>query len=54
MSKADEYKSHAAECLRLAHEVSDETSKALFVTMAQAWLKLRERVKDHNSRERLS
>ena len=54
LSKTDEYKSQAAECLRLAHEVSDKTSKALFLTMAQAWLRLREHAKDHDSRDRLA
>jgi hypothetical protein len=38
----DEYKAHAAECLRLAEQVKDQAGKSQLVSMAAAWLRLAE------------
>jgi hypothetical protein len=41
----DEYQQRAADCLRVAQETNDPTSKALLLEMAQAWINLAERTK---------
>ena len=38
----EDYLRRAAECLRMAHEVSDLTNKKLLLEMAQTWVKLAE------------
>ena len=45
MSKFEDYKRRAAECLRLAREAADKTNKALLIEMAQTWAKLAEQDK---------
>jgi hypothetical protein len=35
-----EYRAHAAECVRLAHQTSDPQSKRSLLDMARAWLAL--------------
>jgi hypothetical protein len=44
MARADEYRRHAAECLRVAQRVSDPNDKALLVQMAERWRELAEKV----------
>ena len=48
-----DHQRRAAECLRLAHEASDKTNKALLIEMAQTWAKLadqeRARAEDEKS-----
>jgi hypothetical protein len=44
----EEYQQRAADCLRVAQETNDPTSKALLLEMAQAWLNLAERVRPRN------
>jgi hypothetical protein len=39
----EEYQQRAADCLRVAQETVDPTSKALLLEMAQAWINLAER-----------
>jgi hypothetical protein len=39
----EEYQQRAADCLRVAQETEDPTSKALLLEMAQAWINLAER-----------
>jgi hypothetical protein len=41
----EEYQQRAADCLRVAQETNDPTSKALLLEMAQAWINLAERAK---------
>jgi hypothetical protein len=36
----DEYRRHAAECLRIAENLGESRSKAGLIAMAQAWLQL--------------
>ena len=38
----DAYKAHAAECLRLAEQVTDQVGKTKLIDMAAAWLRLAE------------
>jgi hypothetical protein len=45
VSKFDDHKRRAAECLRLAREAADKTNKALLIEMAQTWAKLAEQDK---------
>ena len=45
MSKFEDHKRRAAECLRLAREAADKTNKALLIEMAQTWVKLAEQDK---------
>ena len=40
MSKADDYRRRAAECLRLARTASDKTNRALLLEMAETWIAL--------------
>jgi hypothetical protein len=40
--KFQDHQRRAAECLRLAHEASDKTNKALLIEMARTWAKLAE------------
>ena len=42
MPPGDEYKRHAAECLRLASLVNDVENRAALLSMAQAWSRLAE------------
>jgi hypothetical protein len=46
VSKFDDHKRRAAECLRLAREATDKTNKTLLIEMAQTWAKLAEQVKN--------
>jgi hypothetical protein len=45
LSKFEDHKRRAAECLRLAREAVDKTNKALLIEMAQTWAKLAEQDK---------
>ena len=42
MSDFKNYQKRAADCLRLAQEVSDPTNKAMLLEMAQTWVNLAE------------
>src|SRR5207244_3231178 len=37
---ADEYRRHAAECLRIAEDVINSQSRNLLIHMSQSWLRL--------------
>ena len=45
MSKFEDHRRRAAECLRLAREAADKTNRALLIEMAQTWAKLAEQDK---------
>ena len=45
MSKFEDHKRRAAECLRLARGAVDKTNKALLIEMAQTWARLAEQDK---------
>jgi hypothetical protein len=52
MGRAEQYRHHAAECLRLARQTRDPTEKDLLLGMAEAWRRLAEHVKktsDHDA-----
>jgi hypothetical protein len=42
MNSANEYRSNAEDCLRLAKLAPDDRDRPLWVTMAQSWLRLAE------------
>jgi hypothetical protein len=42
MTKADEYRRYAAECLALSQRQEDASDKAKFLTMAEMWLRIAE------------
>jgi hypothetical protein len=44
MGRAEQYRHHAAECLRLAQQSDDRTEKDLLLGMAEAWRRLAEHV----------
>jgi hypothetical protein len=43
MSLADQYRRHAAECVRLAQLINDPAEKALLLQMAETWKRVAER-----------
>lgn len=43
MNKPDCYRQYALECLRLANDTNEPSTKAVLIDMAQAWIKLAER-----------
>ena len=45
VSRTEDHRRRAAECLRLAREAADKTNKALLIEMAQTWAKLAEQDK---------
>ena len=51
MARADEYRRHAAECLRVAQRVSDPNDKALLIQMAERWRELAEKVEKNDETE---
>jgi hypothetical protein len=42
VARFQDHQRRAAECLRLAHDATDKTNKALLIEMAQTWAKLAE------------
>ena len=40
MSRSDEYRRFAAECLKIAHAADDPQYRATFLKMAEVWLDL--------------
>jgi hypothetical protein len=42
MSSANDYRTNAEECLRMAKKASEERDRPLWATMAQSWLRLAE------------
>jgi hypothetical protein len=42
MSSANDYRSNAEDCLRMAKLASEERDRPLWATMAQSWLRLAE------------
>jgi hypothetical protein len=43
MSRAEQYRRYAAECLRLANASEDAREKAMLLQMAEQWHRLAER-----------
>jgi hypothetical protein len=44
MSSANNYRTNAEDCLRMAKQASEERDRPLWATMAQSWLRLAEHV----------
>jgi hypothetical protein len=53
VSKYEDHQKRAADCLRMAHETTDRTNKAILLEMAQTWIRLaeQERARDSTDRE---
>jgi len=43
VNKPDYYRQYALECLRLANDTNEPSTKAVLIDMAQAWIGLAER-----------
>jgi len=48
MSLARRYRTHADECVSVAHWISDRADKALLLQMAQTWRCLADRAEAHH------
>jgi hypothetical protein len=46
MSRVDDYRRYAAECLRIAQETCDPEAKARLLDMAQKWRELGEKAEE--------
>ncbi len=53
LSGPAEYRQSAAECLRLARRTDDSGTKALYLQMAQAWIKLADDLETRPARDAL-
>lgn len=49
MNKPDYYRQYALECLRLANNTHEPSTKAVLIDMAQAWIRLAEQA--HRNRQ---
>jgi hypothetical protein len=47
MQKAADYRTHAAECMRLLRQVDQEDHRQMLLQMAATWLKLAEERESH-------
>ena len=54
LSGPAECRQSAAECLRLARETDDSGSNALYLQMAQAWIKLADEIETRPARDALA
>jgi hypothetical protein len=50
MSRPDEYRRFAAECLKMAQTAEEEQNRATFLQMARVWFALAEREEARSSR----
>jgi len=51
MASADDYRRHAAECIRLARNIENQRDKALLLTMADAWRRLANQAENRDADE---
>jgi hypothetical protein len=51
MSRSDDYRRFAAECLRIASTAEDEQRRAIFVQMARTWLALAQKTETNGDRD---
>jgi hypothetical protein len=51
MSRADEYRKYAADCIRVAQRSNNSDDKAMLVHMAQKWRELAEKVERQGDQE---
>jgi hypothetical protein len=50
MASAEEYRHHAAECLRLAQDAKTPEDRARLLQMAQAWRELADKLADKSDK----
>jgi hypothetical protein len=50
MSKSDDYRRFAAECLKMAQATEDKQRSALYLQMARAWLDLAQKDETNSDR----
>jgi hypothetical protein len=48
MPQAEMYKRYAAECIELAHRLTDQVAKLTMLEMAEAWNRLALRAESHD------
>jgi hypothetical protein len=48
MPQAETYKRYAAECIELAHRLTDQVAKLTMLEMAEAWNRLALRAESHD------
>jgi hypothetical protein len=46
---SEDYRRFAEECLKLGHTTDNQQTRAIFLQMAQAWLRLAERSENPNN-----
>jgi hypothetical protein len=51
VQKAEQYRKHAAECMRLLRQVDQEDHRQMLLQMADTWLKLAEERERHIDRK---
>ena len=45
--RLEKYRLHAAECVRSAEQITDQTNRATLMLMAAAWLRLAEQAEEY-------
>ncbi len=48
MTRGEKYRHYAADCVRVAQEISSPADKALLLQMAETWVRLAERTDGKN------
>ncbi len=51
MTRAEEYRRYAAECIRVAQQTQNRTDKTMLLDMAQKWQALAEKAASEDGRE---
>lgn len=51
MSRAEQYRHYAAECIRLAQQSHDPSEKDTLLRMAETWRRLAERADENDDRK---
>ena len=51
MSRSDDYRRFAAECMKIASTAEDEQRRAIFVHMARTWLALAQNIETNGDRD---
>jgi hypothetical protein len=51
VNKSEDYRQYALECLRLANDMNESSTKAVLVDMAQAWIRLAEQAQKNRRLE---
>ena len=51
MTRAEEYRRYAAECLRVAQQIQNANDKTMLLDMAQKWQALAAKAESENGRQ---